>query len=78
MARKSRPQEQKLRARSPYTCPHCGWEFGNESQDDQRRITLHRIMHVGDSGERWKLMDQWLATKEATDAPATRAHAQAR
>ena len=77
MARKSRPQDQKLRARSPHTCPHCGRAFNNEGPDDQRRITLHRIMHVDNSSERWKLMDDWIAAKEIADAPPTGARTQA-
>ena len=64
LARKSKPEEdQKLEDPKTYSCPHCGESFANESTGDQRSISHHRIMHVDDSSERWKLMDDWVRAK---------------
>lgn len=62
-----------------YKCPHCGQEFAHTSPEFQWTVSFHRLLHVDDSQERWKLMDDWIAEqKEDRHDPATRCRAQAR
>jgi hypothetical protein len=74
MARKSRRTAQKPRA--PYTCPHCDKSFAGADAENSRSIALHRIMHVDDSGERWKLVDDFIS-KETGGAPTATTRTQA-
>jgi hypothetical protein len=73
MARKSRRLGQGSGSGERYACPHCDDTFANETAEDVRRLRFHRIMHVDDSGERWKLMGDWIAEKEREDALVARA-----
>jgi len=43
-----------------YDCPHCGQSLASRTREDERTIDLHRIFHVTDSGERARLMHEWL------------------
>lgn len=60
MVRKSR-KAAKLGTPASYSCPHCGQDLANETPEDQRRVKVHRVLHIPDSDLRWKRMDELLA-----------------
>jgi hypothetical protein len=57
--RKSPRKARKLGQPLPYSCPICSESFWNETTEHRRQISLHRIMHVVDLNERWKLIEDW-------------------
>jgi len=52
-----------------YDCPHCGQSLASRTRDDERTIDLHRIFHVTDSGERARLMNEWLSQRDGAEQP---------
>lgn len=52
-----------------YACPQCGASFERGTADDEWKINVHRILHIGNSSERWKLLDELIATQEGRSRP---------
>ena len=66
---RKRTSRTKLGDPPPYDCPHCGQSLASRTPDDERTINLHRIFHVADSGERARLMNEWLSQRHGSQRP---------